>query len=971
MDIQQLSQCLVQTMSPDVNLRRPAERKIQECQTQPGYCQALLQLLQIEGAEHEIKQAAAICFKNFIKNNWVNLDDSVEDKISQNDRDFCKNVIIDLMLRSSGNVQRQLSEAVSIIGKEDFPDKWPNLLENMLQRVKENCAAYNFEVINGVLQTASSLFKRYQIDAKSQKLWEQIKFVMDTFAEPFTELFLWIYKLVPEHQDNAQNIRVIFHSLELCAEIFFSLNYQEYLEYFENTMDTWMTPFIEILQLRNPAIENNDDEANVLDNLKSQICEILIMFTEKYLEDFESYLPSFIQQVWNMLDGLTIDVKYDLLASNAIRFLSTVAERGVQKETFEKPEVLQQISTRIIIPSMQFRECDEELFEDNPEDYIRKDMEGADMHTRRRAACDFVKALSRHFEKPMTEVVSQYIQTMLLNFSQNERENWKSKDAAIYLVTSLAAKEGSVRLGATSTSDLINLTDFFNNVIRPDLQRPDVNELPVLKADALKYLVTFRKQLSIQEVLLPAMSLVVPHLSSKEIVIHSYAANCIEKILTLRDPERRNVTLVKGDDIAGLALPMLEGLIKIWDFPGSGENDFSVKALVRVFSLLQERLLPYFNVILPKLSAKVIEVARNPSKPIFNHYLFEVIALSINIACKANPEASTAFESEFFPIFTNVLSQEIQEFFPYFFQIFALIIEYKDNQQLSSTYMDIFGPLVSPQMWTNMNLAASLVRIIRAYIKNCIVQLISMDKFSAILGVFQKLIGSKINDQYGFALLGDLVMYAPAEALQPHMKQIFLLFFQRLSNSRTIKFAKHLMVFFSVYIFKYGAKAFYDMVESIQANMFQMVISRLFIMDAQKVNGQLNRKHLSIGMIKLITELDIFYTAQNLKLFWPQVLQAILAIFEFKEEIALDDCDHFVEIEDQSSYQASSAVLVFAAKKPLDIMAEISDPRAFLATSLARLSQSNEGLVLPLVQLMDQQAQNILSGYLANMNVTL
>jgi len=54
-------------------------------------------------------------------------------------------------------------------------------------------------------------------------------------------------------------------------------------------------------------------------------------------------------------------------------------------------------------------ESDEELFEDNPEEYIRRDIEGSDVDTRRRAACDLVKALSRYFEPQITEVFGQYI----------------------------------------------------------------------------------------------------------------------------------------------------------------------------------------------------------------------------------------------------------------------------------------------------------------------------------------------------------------------------------------------------------------------------------------------------------------------------------------------------------------------------------------------------------------------------------
>ena len=47
----------------------------------------------------------------------------------------------------------------------------------------------DFHVINGVLQTAHSLFKKYRHQFKSQTLWEEIKFVLDNFAKPLTDLF--------------------------------------------------------------------------------------------------------------------------------------------------------------------------------------------------------------------------------------------------------------------------------------------------------------------------------------------------------------------------------------------------------------------------------------------------------------------------------------------------------------------------------------------------------------------------------------------------------------------------------------------------------------------------------------------------------------------------------------------------------------------------------------------------------------
>lgn len=51
----------------------------------------------------------------------------------------------------------QLSDAIGYIGHEDFPGKWPDLIPELVAKFQSG----DFRVINGVLHTAHSLFKRY------------------------------------------------------------------------------------------------------------------------------------------------------------------------------------------------------------------------------------------------------------------------------------------------------------------------------------------------------------------------------------------------------------------------------------------------------------------------------------------------------------------------------------------------------------------------------------------------------------------------------------------------------------------------------------------------------------------------------------------------------------------------------------------------------------------------------------------
>lgn len=57
-----------------------------------------------------------------------------------------------------------------------------------------------------------------------------------------------------------------------------------------------------------------------------------------------------------------------------------------------------------------FLACDEEMFEDNPDEYIRRDIEGSDVDTRRKAACDLIKVLAKFLEPQIKTVFLTYVQ---------------------------------------------------------------------------------------------------------------------------------------------------------------------------------------------------------------------------------------------------------------------------------------------------------------------------------------------------------------------------------------------------------------------------------------------------------------------------------------------------------------------------------------------------------------------------------
>jgi exportin-2 (importin alpha re-exporter) len=99
----------------------------------------------------------------------------------------------------------------------------------------------------------------------------------------------------------------------------------------------------------------DDEEAGLLEQLRSQICDNVAMYAQKYDEEFEEYLPQFVHSIWTLLVTTGNQTKFDAVVSNAISFLALVAEKERNKSLFADPANMGIICQKVIIPNMEFR----------------------------------------------------------------------------------------------------------------------------------------------------------------------------------------------------------------------------------------------------------------------------------------------------------------------------------------------------------------------------------------------------------------------------------------------------------------------------------------------------------------------------------------------------------------------------------------------------------------------------------------
>lgn len=960
-----LSACLKKTLSPDLAERKQAEQFLGSIERNKNYVLLLLYAIDKGTPEISVRISAAITFKNFVKRNW--LTDENESSgiiISDQERTTVKSLILDFMVHSPESVKKQLSDAVAIIGKHDFPDKWSYLLDEIIVKFQK---LDDYRAIVGILYTAHSLFKKYRYEFKSQKLWAEIKFVLDTLSSPLTTLFDATMKSI-DQITNTDELSIKYEAVLLITKIFYSLNYQDLPEFFEDNMELWLTHFHNLLIKEIPALlSTNDYSAGVLEQIKSQICSNVTMYAEKYEEEFSRFLPNFVTDIWNLLRSLNKLPKYDLLISNALQFLATVAQKHKYQQLFADPEVMNGICEKVIVPNIEIGESDLELFEDNPEEYIRRDIEGSDAGTRRRSACDLVKVLSRYFQQEITNILGPYVQEMLSRYQTNVKF-WKAKDAAIYLITSVAAQGQTERYGITQTNAFVNITEFAQNHIIPELQNLTVNAVPIVKATCIKYIMCFRAVLP-KEMILAVLPLIIKCLNAESVVVHTYAAATIEKILCFRNPT--GTVLIVPADLNSMIGDLLVGLIGIINRSISSENDYAMKAVMRTFAVAEQGVAPFLSNMLPQLINILKAVAKNPSKPNFNHYLFETFALSVKIVYNISPTGIAALENELFPVFQIILQEDVSEFIPYTFQLLAMLLEYHEANNISESYLALYPFLSTPTLWERSGNVYPLVKLIKVYIKKC--EPSKMDQIlniKVLLGIFQKLISSRMNDHEGFNIMENLIQYCPSELLTPYMKQIFILLFQRLSSSKTNKFVHGVMKFCCVYLLKYGPSNLITTMDSIQPRIFEMVIEKVIIPGMEYPCTYYDTKVGCYGVIKLITEAEEVYRGTYSHL-WIPILRSLLKRFESSYAEKRDEV-YAPDLLETTTYDPACSKLVFANNQVQDLLPDIADIRLYFAQALGKLSVIYPGKVASLISncLTNEEAV-ILSKYISAASVQL
>ena len=157
---------------------------------------------------------------------------------------------------------------------------------------------------------------RWRSQFRSDALFLEIKLVLEKFCQPYLDIFQRTDALLasPTAQPSPADPKTLGRTLLLLLQLYYDLNCQDVPEFFEDNLAAFMDLLHKYLTWSRPELKSDEDdeEAGDVEKIRSSICEIVELYSQRYQEVFPQ-MDKFVETVWTMVTGLGQGRKYDIV----------------------------------------------------------------------------------------------------------------------------------------------------------------------------------------------------------------------------------------------------------------------------------------------------------------------------------------------------------------------------------------------------------------------------------------------------------------------------------------------------------------------------------------------------------------------------------------------------------------------------------------------------------------------------------
>ncbi|CAJ0906325.1 7840_t:CDS:10 [Entrophospora sp. SA101] len=453
MDINTVYQLFGATFHSDRSIQKQAELQLKQLEFQPGFVSVLLQILNSKDLENGTKQAVSIYLKNMVRHSWHNnvSHDDTFFSIAAQDKETFKLNILNILAISPNLVRIQLIDCLKKVLIAEYPLKWPSYMN----QVRELLVINNPEVVYVGLVALQQVVNVYQWKSGEDR-------------EPLNEIIKNTFGIIIHiaqgliNETNlvaAEMLRIIIKTYN--SSVYF--DFPDILRENENFLP-WFNLLINltIKDIPNDIIPVDLEERQkfiwyrvkrwcfqTLNRIFSKFgnpIQIPSSSSSKYLKFSENFIKNYAPEVLQKYLEITERwIKKEIWLNNKILyFISDFYKDALtNKITWHimKPYCLT-LATQFIFPQLCFSDEDEQLWTDDPVEYIFKRVDPLDdFNSPMTSVTNFLIDLVKYRKKFIFSSVLEFANNVLINGNERPRE----KDGALKMVgTNLSTAFGGV-----------------------------------------------------------------------------------------------------------------------------------------------------------------------------------------------------------------------------------------------------------------------------------------------------------------------------------------------------------------------------------------------------------------------------------------------------------------------------------------------------------------------------------------------
>uniref|UniRef100_A0A452T4I1 Importin 8 n=1 Tax=Ursus maritimus TaxID=29073 RepID=A0A452T4I1_URSMA len=384
MDLNRIIQALKGTIDP--KLRIAAENELNQSYKIINFAPSLLRIIVSDHVEFPVRQAAAIYLKNMVTQYWPDREPPPGEavfpfNIHENDRQQIRDNIVEGIIRSPDLVRVQLTMCLRAIIKYDFPGHWPAVVDKIDYYLQSQSSGSWL----GSLLCLYQLVKTYEYKKAEER--EPLIAAMQIFLPRIQQQ---IMQLLPDSSHYSvllqkQILKIFYYALPL--QLVNNQTMTAWMEIFRTIIDRTVPPVRKGFLLRKIEtlqIDEDDRPELVWWKCKKWALHIVARLferygspgnvTKEYFEFSEFFLKTYavgIQQV--LLKILDQYRQKEYVAPRVLQQAFNYLNQGiVHSVTWKqmKPHI-QNISEDVIFSVMCYKDEDEELWQEDPYEYIR------------------------------------------------------------------------------------------------------------------------------------------------------------------------------------------------------------------------------------------------------------------------------------------------------------------------------------------------------------------------------------------------------------------------------------------------------------------------------------------------------------------------------------------------------------------------------------------------------------------------